>query len=222
MSQTDPSNKSDLQQSVKTAPAIIKNRKMVKEPDFALASPLEPDEPDKQPPIGTAPLLPSDKLKAAEKKIIIPAEEHIEVKVKSSNKINALPLESEKPQTDNSVDESASSVTKIQESALNETNKASEKSAPVLKEAQPIKATEEAKTDDKIINEHEKIISDLVTSKKYFLPINAVQKRKAARMTLLGLIFSLVLILAWLDIALDAGLIHIGHIKALTHFFSPS
>jgi len=67
---------------------------------------------------------------------------------------------------------------------------------------------------------HDAAIQKLVDSKQYFLPINAVEKRKTKRFVILGVILSLLLALAWVDVALDAGLIHIGGIKPVTHFFS--
>jgi hypothetical protein len=63
-------------------------------------------------------------------------------------------------------------------------------------------------------------IDKLTDNKKYYLPINAVEKRRSRRFVILGIILSLLLILAWADIALDSGLIHINGIKPLTHFFS--
>lgn len=67
---------------------------------------------------------------------------------------------------------------------------------------------------------HEAAIQELVTSKKYFLPINAVEKRRTERIIFLGVVFSLFLLFAWVDIALDAHLITLGGLKPLTHFFS--
>ena len=63
-------------------------------------------------------------------------------------------------------------------------------------------------------------IDKLADSKKYYLPINAVEKRRSRRFVILGIILSLLLIVAWADIALDAGLIHVNGIKPVTHFFS--
>ncbi len=68
--------------------------------------------------------------------------------------------------------------------------------------------------------EHDTAIQKLVDSKQYFLPINTVEKRKSKRFVALGIILSVVLALAWADIALDAGLIQINGVKPLTHFFS--
>jgi hypothetical protein len=68
--------------------------------------------------------------------------------------------------------------------------------------------------------EHEGEIQKLVDSKKYFLPINAVEQRRSRRFVALGIILSLLLIVAWVDIALDAGLISLPAIKPATHLFS--
>lgn len=63
-------------------------------------------------------------------------------------------------------------------------------------------------------------LQKLIDSKKYFLPIETVENRKAKRFIALGVLLSLLLAAAWFDIALDAGLIHVGNLKAFTHFFS--
>lgn len=68
--------------------------------------------------------------------------------------------------------------------------------------------------------QHQAEIDKLVDSKKYFLPINAVEKRRSRRFVAAGILLSLLLIAAWVNIALDAGLIEINGIKPLTHFFS--
>jgi hypothetical protein len=63
-------------------------------------------------------------------------------------------------------------------------------------------------------------LQQVIDSKKYFLPINAIEQRRNARFVALGVILVLLLVVTWVDIALDAGLIHLGGLKALTHFFS--
>ena len=60
----------------------------------------------------------------------------------------------------------------------------------------------------------------LVDSKKYYLPINTLETKRTKQFVLVGVLLSLILIIAWADIALDAGLIHIGNLKAVTHFFN--
>jgi hypothetical protein len=66
---------------------------------------------------------------------------------------------------------------------------------------------------------HEEILK-LIESRRYELPINAVEKRKTKRFIALGIVLSLLLVLAWFDIALDAGLVDLPNIKPVTHFFS--
>lgn len=68
--------------------------------------------------------------------------------------------------------------------------------------------------------EHEAAVQKLSDSKKYFLPINAVEQRKSKQFVILGIVLSVILALAWVNIALDAGLIKIPGVKPVTHFFS--
>jgi hypothetical protein len=66
------------------------------------------------------------------------------------------------------------------------------------------------------VAEQEKIID----SKKYYLPINSVEHRKDIRRAALLLILVILFALIWLDIVLDAGILKLGHIHSLTHFFN--
>lgn len=68
--------------------------------------------------------------------------------------------------------------------------------------------------------EHDAAIQKLADRKQYFLPIDSVEQRRSQRFVVLGIVLSLVLAVAWVDIALDAGLIKISGIKPVTHFFS--
>ena len=63
-------------------------------------------------------------------------------------------------------------------------------------------------------------LNELILTKKFFLPINKTQKKKNKQILIIGLILAIVLIVFWIDIALDAGIIHISGIKPFTHFFS--
>lgn len=63
-------------------------------------------------------------------------------------------------------------------------------------------------------------VQKLIESKKYYVPVNAVEKRRTKRVIALGVVLSIILALAWVDIALDAGLIDMGGVKPVTHFFS--
>jgi len=63
-------------------------------------------------------------------------------------------------------------------------------------------------------------ISELVAKQTYFLPINSKEKQYNKKVVLIGVLVCLILVIAWVDIALDAGLIansfHLPH----THFFT--
>lgn len=88
-----------------------------------------------------------------------------------------------------------------------------EKTDAKTKRADPdLEAAAQAEQDAKV--------RKLVESKKYFLPINAVEQRRSARVVAIGAIVAIILAVAWVDVALDAGLIHLGSIKPVTHLFS--
>lgn len=89
---------------------------------------------------------------------------------------------------------------------------ASTKTDQSVAEAEAAEAAEQDK--------HDAAIQKMVDNKQYFLPINSVEKRRSKRVFVLGAIVSVLLILLWVDIALDASLIEIQGIKPVTHFFS--
>lgn len=60
----------------------------------------------------------------------------------------------------------------------------------------------------------------IVTSRQYYLPIDNVEERRGFDRVLLVLAVVLILALVWADVVLDAGIIHISGLHALTHFFS--
>jgi hypothetical protein len=66
----------------------------------------------------------------------------------------------------------------------------------------------------------EAAIHKLADSRTYFLKINSVEKQRTKRFVILGIVVSILLALAWVDIALDAGIIKLGGLKPVTHLFS--
>jgi hypothetical protein len=58
-----------------------------------------------------------------------------------------------------------------------------------------------------------------IQNEEYFLPITTAETRRIRREIVLATLFVTILIVAWLDIMLDADLLSIGGIKAVTHFF---
>jgi len=61
-------------------------------------------------------------------------------------------------------------------------------------------------------------VAGLIKREVYVLPINAVEKRRSKHVVIGGLLLIIVLALVWLDLAADAGFIHVPHLP-LTHFF---
>jgi len=83
---------------------------------------------------------------------------------------------------------------------------------------QPDQATLEAEAAKQA--KHDAAVEKLIESKQYYLPIETEEKRRSKRFVALGILLSLVLILAWADIALDSGILQLNGVKPLTHFFS--
>ncbi len=79
-------------------------------------------------------------------------------------------------------------------------------------DAADAKAAEEAA-------KHDAAIQALADSKKFYLPVNAVEKRRTKRFVLLGVLLSLLLVVAWVDIAADASLVKLGSKVPHTHLF---
>ena len=85
----------------------------------------------------------------------------------------------------------------------------------------PNQAIDEAKKKEEeakaaVLAEQEKIIE----SKQFYLPINNVEKkRRGFDRVILLLVLVIALGLVWIDLVLDAGLVQIHGVHALTHFF---
>jgi hypothetical protein len=90
------------------------------------------------------------------------------------------------------------------------TAKGSDRTEP--KNAQKILEEQQAKRKAEIKN--------LIESKQFNLPINSKSRKKIKLFVIAGIILALILIVIWLDIALDAGIISIPGIHPFTHFFS--
>lgn len=63
-------------------------------------------------------------------------------------------------------------------------------------------------------------INDLVDKQTYFVPINGKEKKRNKKVAAIGAVVCLILAVAWLDIALDAGLIVNSYNLPHTHFFT--
>jgi len=131
------------------------------------------------------------------------------------------PLSSDKPAK-------APTVAELAESADQEDKPSAEKEPPAKTPAEPATEPDEPDKLDQAAVEaeaaqqtkHDEAVEKLVESKQYYLPIETIEKRRSKRFVALGILLSLLLIVAWADIALDSGILHLGGIKPVTHFFS--
>ncbi len=197
-------------------PVVIAHRPILKDPDAKVAdSDAEPVSEAKMPSSSMNTLKPTGNVTG-------PEEE--EKKDDDKDQANA----------DKSDSQSAESIPVPELSSVGEDDQLAEKEdkrPDTSSDDDPLdsEASDEDKTKSKSAEEvdaaeaekqaaHDTEIQKLVDEKKYFLPINTIEKRKTKRFVLLGIILSLILALAWVDIALDAGLIQLGGIKPVTHF----
>lgn len=74
----------------------------------------------------------------------------------------------------------------------------------------------------RLIAEHAERITKLVESEQYFLPIYTAEARHRKRLIVVGLLLSVILGLAWYNVALDAGLLTNTFNLPHTSFFSVS
>ena len=85
----------------------------------------------------------------------------------------------------------------------------------------PNQALDEAKRKEEearaaVLAEQEKIVA----SKQFYLPMSQTEERRGLNRVLLVLVLVLFLALVWADIVVDAGIIRINGVPALTHFFN--
>jgi hypothetical protein len=96
---------------------------------------------------------------------------------------------------------------------------------PAIEPEQPAILDQKALAKQQAVDEttaakHAADVQAMVSKQTYYLPINSVERQRTKHFVIGGLLLSLILVLIWLDIALDAGLIQLGDTKSVTHFFS--
>lgn len=203
---TSPRHIADVTHADKTVPSdtsrpvIVTNRAILKDPMMAE--------------VPTKPELSGKKL------ITTPLEVPGKLSTESTESFDKQP---EKSQQESTVSAPQASSDEIPVSAIVKTDdrSSSSKSVPDDPTAEATKDPE-ASADIAASKqaEHKAAVQKLIVDKQYLLPINSVEKRRSKRFVALGIILSLVLAVAWIDVALDANLIQVSGIKAPTHFFS--
>lgn len=145
-----------------------------------------------------------------------------ELALEAANKKQKTDNDNPKVETGTEEADKTDKAEKIEETKTNATSTA-EKADIVenedTEEADKADKKLQDEAEDKEAKKRQQAVARLVESKKYYLPINTVEKRRSKRVVILGVTLSVVLLLGWINIALDAGLIELGGIKALTDFF---
>jgi hypothetical protein len=59
----------------------------------------------------------------------------------------------------------------------------------------------------------------IIATRQYYLPIKNTEARRGVSRSLMVLLLVLILTVVWFDIVLDAGILHVGNMQSLTHFF---
>ncbi|HET7320404.1 MAG TPA: hypothetical protein VFI84_02325, partial [Candidatus Saccharimonadales bacterium] len=95
-------------------------------------------------------------------------------------------------------------------------DKDGEDDVPEQAKSDPDAAAKEA---ERLAAEHAAAIQKLADGHEYYLPIETTESRKTKHFVILGALLILLLAAAWVDVALDAGLIQFGGLKPVTHFF---
>jgi len=183
-------------------PVLVSNRPILKDPMVVVDEEGDQKESEapakKEPSRSTPPVIqPPDEPKSEDKPPEPPA-------------ISPEPPKADEPETPNKPPEDEPASPKVAEPEP----AGSDQTKPTT-DAEKKLAAEAAKH-----AEHEAEIQKLVDEGQYILPINTAEKRKAKRFMVLGVVLAVFLVLAWLDIALDARIISLGGLHAPTHFFS--
>jgi hypothetical protein len=245
-----PTGKSieDVKQPGKSAagptskPVIVNNRPILQDPMMVEAATTQPSTDDEEKPSGnvpassekpklqplSAPELESTKDDNGADKPTPAAEAPKPAKTEVAGEKVIAPLSSpndqsgdgNKPDTEPTKDTSETETAEAEVDKPEDSEAAQEQDKSNEKKADSAEAVEDVEAEAKAEIEHDAAIEKLIDEKKHFLPINSVEKRKTKRFILLGVLLSIVLAAAWVDIALDAGLIQLDNIKPVTHFFS--
>ena len=175
-------------------PVIVTNRPVMKDPMVA------DEKPESEAVAGETPQSANDST--------APSSTHLKLEPLSHD--DATPKE----ETTKVTDEAPSPTRQSQNDTESQTadDEASELTKPKLSvEEQELAARKEA--------EQVEAVDALAASRKYYLPINQVEKRRNKQYAVAGVILIIILGLMWADIALDAGIVSIPGVKAPTHFF---
>lgn len=84
----------------------------------------------------------------------------------------------------------------------------------------PIQSEAEIANEEDAEAKRQAELAAMVENRTYYLPIVTSESQRTKQFVIAGVLLSLILAALWLNIALDAGLIHINGVHSLTHFFN--
>ncbi len=185
-------------------PVIVTNRVVVQDPMVKQDAAKDGDT-------GTAPV-------SHEKTVIKPLEPELSAARKEGLLDIPFDIDEEADKADTAANDGSATPQADAELPAEENAPDEESEAPADNDAAVIgrgKPPAQEETDAKTLEEHDRLVDE----KTYFLPINAAEHRRSKIVGITGVIVILLLALAWVNIALDAGLIEIPGVHSVTHFF---
>ncbi len=196
---TDVDKPADSKPAATSKPVIVTNRPILKDP-MVVDGDVKADDDDK---------------KAEEKKELAHSTAPV---VKPLDQPTSEPDQTDEPDNPDKPEVPEEKRATDEPEAQSEPEPKTDDKPAATKTSGPARQKSDAETAEQ--TKREAAIQHLIDSKKYELPINAVEKRKSKRFVVLGIVLAILLVLAWGDIAADAGLIHVSGLKPVTHFFS--
>ncbi len=218
---------------------IVSNRPIIQDPD------VKDSEPQTDSVVG-APLLDlaanehqETELTPSQKKITIDPPNHdkeevgepITVTVKAPQAADSIPepttVATETPKADKPVAEPVKKAEPTTAKPAKEATQPAAAAAPVKESAEDTPADDDEAPDTLPQKDEKQLAADaaqaakvegLIKRQVYVLPINAVERRRSKHVVVGGLVLIVLLAFAWLDLAADAGFIHVPYLP-LTHFF---
>ena len=181
-------------------PIIVTNRPMIKDP-------MAPASPATAKAVGTTLLEPSGVSRTADP-VKPPAETPAPVKAANPAPTPA-PVSPEEPATPH-----------LPETAPTDSIMDADDEGHPTEKAEAGATDEPQKEADQAQQAAQAAQEKVITSKQYYLPISNGDRRRDTRTALLILMLVLIGTLVWLDLVLDAGIVHIPGIHAVTHIFS--
>jgi hypothetical protein len=207
--------------SVTSRPVIVTGRPLLRDPMMAPKNSGETESGNQD---MTAPADASgDTLSTSDKQVIKPLEQALgdePAEVLESDEKNKMPDEVAPVTSDEPGPEAALAADKSAAPDTTDSVPAATEDAQTAPDTPESSPAQQAEAEAVAKTKHDADIQQLIDSKRYVLPINTIENRKSKRFVVLGATLALVLIIIWLDIALDAGIIKLGGLKPLTHFFS--